>query len=188
MSRTLGGSARVAGAACSRVSEGSWKLPPLWRRYPSHPDSSESGGLILGAALPRGDFNASIRARIETLATQLLLPLFFIYSGLNTRFDLVNEAGLWLVASVVLVAAVAGKMGACYLAARACGESHRDGLGVGALMNARGLMELIILNIGLERGLITPTLFTIMVLMAIVTTLMATPLFEAVYLRRPKLA
>ena len=83
----------------------------------------------------------------------------------------------------MLAAAVIGKAGACYLAARACGETHRDSMGVGALMNARGLMELIILNIGLERGLITPTLFTIMVLMAIVTTLMATPLFNRVYYR-----
>ena len=142
------------------------------------------GAFILGAAVPRGKFTNQVQERIEPVATQLLLPLFFIYSGLNTRFDLVNDAGLWLVAGAVLAAAVIGKMGACYLAARACGETHRDGLGVGALMNARGLMELIILNIGLERGLITPTLFTIMVLMAILTTLMATPLFELVYLRR----
>ncbi len=141
------------------------------------------GAFVLGAAVPRGKFSQEIQIRIEPLSTQLLLPLFFIYSGLNTRFDLVNDAGLWGIALIVLVAAVIGKMGACYLAARACGETHRDGLGVGALMNARGLMELIILNIGLERGLITPTLFTIMVLMAIVTTLMATPLFEWVYLR-----
>lgn len=144
------------------------------------------GAFVLGAAMPRGKFCEDIQKRIEPIATQLLLPLFFIYSGLNTRFDLVNEAGLWGVAGIVLAAAVIGKMGACYLAARACGESNRDGLGVGALMNARGLMELIILNIGLERGLITPTLFTIMVLMAIVTTLMATPLFEWVYFRRAK--
>jgi Kef-type K+ transport system membrane component KefB len=142
------------------------------------------GAFVLGAAVPRGKFSDVVQARIEPLATQLLLPLFFIYSGLNTRFDLVNDAGLWFVAFAVLAAAVFGKMGACYLAARACGESHRDGLGVGALMNARGLMELIILNIGLERGLITPTLFTILVLMAIVTTLMATPLFEWGYARK----
>ena len=142
------------------------------------------GAFVLGAALPRGKFSDQIQNRIEPIATQLLLPLFFIYSGLNTRFDLVNDAGLWGIALVVLAAAVVGKMGACYLAARVCGETHRDGLGVGALMNARGLMELIILNIGLERGLITPTLFTILVLMAIVTTLMATPLFEWVYQRR----
>lgn len=144
------------------------------------------GAFVLGAAVPRGQFSEDIQRRIEPIATQLLLPLFFIYSGLNTRFDLVNDAGLWGVAALVLAAAVIGKMGACYLAARACGETNRDGLGVGALMNARGLMELIILNIGLERGLITPTLFTIMVLMAIVTTLMATPLFEWVYFRRAK--
>jgi len=141
------------------------------------------GAFMLGAAMPRGKFCDDIQERLEPLATQLLLPLFFIYSGLNTRFDLVNDAGLWLVALAVLAAAVIGKAGACYLAARACGETHRDSLGVGALMNARGLMELIILNIGLERGLITPTLFTIMVLMAIVTTLMATPMFNRVYYR-----
>jgi len=142
------------------------------------------GAFVLGSAIPRGKFTESLRAKIEPLTTSLLLPLFFIYSGLNTRFDLVNDAGLWLVALAVLSAAVIGKTGACYLAARCCGETHRESLGVGALMNARGLMELIILNIGLERGLITPTLFTIMVFMAIATTLMATPMFNWGYGRR----
>jgi Kef-type K+ transport system membrane component KefB len=70
---------------------------------------------------------------------------------------------------------------ACYLAARLSGEPHKEAMGIGTLMNARGLMELIILNIGLERGIIEPTLFTIMVLMAVVTTLMATPIFERIY-------
>ena len=139
------------------------------------------GAFIMGAAVPRGPFADRLREKIEPLTVQLLLPLFFIYSGLNTRFDLVNDPGLWLVAAVVLVAAVLGKTGACYLAARACGESHREAIGVGSLMNARGLMELIILNIGLERGLITPALFSIMVIMAVVTTLMATPLFNRFY-------
>ena len=142
------------------------------------------GAFALGSAIPRGKFTESLRAKIEPLTTSLLLPLFFIYSGLNTRFDLVNDAGLWLVALAVLAAAVIGKTGACYLAARCCGETHRESLGVGSLMNARGLMELIILNIGLERGLITPTLFTIMVFMAIATTLMATPMFNWGYGRR----
>jgi Kef-type K+ transport system membrane component KefB len=82
---------------------------------------------------------------------------------------------------LVLVAATAGKGVACWLAARLNGEPNREALAIGTLMNARGLMELIILNIGLERGIIRPTLFTIMVLMAIVTTLMATPVFERVY-------
>jgi Kef-type K+ transport system membrane component KefB len=139
------------------------------------------GAFILGAAVPKGPFALRMRAKIEPLTVQLLLPLFFIYSGLNTRFDLIADPGLWLIAAVVLIAAILGKAGACYLAARACGESHREALGVGSLMNARGLMELIILNIGLERGLITPALFTIMVLMAVVTTLMATPMFNRLY-------
>lgn len=139
------------------------------------------GAFFLGAAVPRGPFVQRIQAQIEPLTTSLLLPLFFIYSGLNTRFDLVNDPVLWLVALGVLAAAVLGKAGACYFAARACGETHHEAMGVGALMNARGLMELIILNIGLERGIITPTLFSILVFMAIVTTLMATPMFNRFY-------
>ncbi|MBP8273902.1 MAG: cation:proton antiporter, partial [Acidobacteria bacterium] len=112
------------------------------------------------------------------ITTLLLLPLFFAYSGLNTRFDLVSGGGLWLVTAAVLAIAIIGKMGACYAAARLSGETHYESMGIGALMNARGLMELIILNIGLERGIITPQLFTILVFMAIVTTLMATPMFD----------
>jgi Kef-type K+ transport system membrane component KefB len=139
------------------------------------------GAFFLGAAMPRGAFVTRLQGLIEPLTTSLLLPLFFIYSGLNTRFDLVNGPTLWFVALVVLAAAVLGKAGACYLAARACGETHRESMGVGSLMNARGLMELIILNIGLERGVITPTLFSILVFMAIVTTLMATPMFNRWY-------
>jgi Kef-type K+ transport system membrane component KefB len=139
------------------------------------------GAFFLGAAMPKGAFSTRLQALIEPLTTSLLLPLFFIYSGLNTRFDLVNDWFLWLVALAVLVAAVAGKAGACYAAARFCGEPHREAMGVGSLMNARGLMELIILNIGLERGIVTPTLFSILVFMAIVTTLMATPMFNRWY-------
>jgi Kef-type K+ transport system membrane component KefB len=91
-----------------------------------------------------------------------------------------------LVALLILMAACFGKGFACWLAARLNGESNRDAMAIGTLMNARGLMELIILNIGLERGIITPTLFTIMVVMAIATTLMASPIFEFVYRRHEK--
>lgn len=139
------------------------------------------GAFFLGAAVPRGKFVDRLLVIIEPLTTALLIPLFFIYSGLNTRFDLMNDASMWLAALAVLAAAVLGKAGACYLAARACGETHNEAMGVGSLMNARGLMELIILNIGLERGIITPTLFSVGVLMAIVTTLMATPMFNRFY-------
>lgn len=138
------------------------------------------GAFFLGVFLPRGRFVEHLRFTIEPLTVRLLLPLYFIYSGLNTRFDLLTNGTLWLVTVGVLIAAVVGKAGAGYLAARACGEDQRTAWGIGMLMNARGLMELIILNIGLERGVITPALFTIMVLMAVTTTLMATPLFNLV--------
>jgi Kef-type K+ transport system membrane component KefB len=139
------------------------------------------GAFFLGAAMPRGEFSERLQAVLEPVTSGLLLPLFFVYSGLNTRFDLVNEPSLWLVTIIVLLAAVVGKGGACYAVARLCGESHREAFGIGALMNARGLMGLIILNIGLEHHIITQTLFSIFVFMAIVTTLMTVPLFNRVY-------
>jgi len=142
------------------------------------------GAFILGTAMPRGVFARELERRLEPLTTNFLLPLFFVYSGLNTRLGLVDSILLWSVALVILLAACFGKGIACWLAARLNGEDNREAMAIGTLMNARGLMELIILNIGLERGVITPTLFTIMVMMAIVTTLMASPVFEFVY-RRP---
>lgn len=139
------------------------------------------GAFILGLSMPRGIVADDLRRKLEPLTTSFLLPLFFVYSGLNTRIALVNTPTLWLIAAGVLLAACVGKGVACWAAARLNGEPNPDAMAIGALMNARGLMELIILNIGLERRVITPTLFSIMVVMAIVTTLMATPLFELVY-------
>lgn len=135
------------------------------------------GAFLAGVAMPRGRFVEELRAKIEPLTASVLLPLFFVYSGLNTRIGLLDEWSLWLVAGAVILAAMLGKGLACAAAARLTGESTADSLAIGSLMNARGLMELIILNIGLEAGVITPTLFTIMVVMAIATTLMASPLF-----------
>ena len=146
------------------------------------------GAFILGTAMPRGVFAHELERRLEPLTTNFLLPLYFVYSGLNTRLGLVDSIMLWSVALLILFAACFGKGIACWLAARLNGEDNREALAIGTLMNARGLMELIILNIGLERGVITPTLFTIMVMMAIVTTLMASPLFEFVYRRPARLA
>ncbi len=144
------------------------------------------GAFLAGTAVPRGVFAEQLRERIEPLVVTLLLPLFFTYSGLRTRLDLVDTPALWAVAVVVLVAAVIGKGGACWAAARLHGEDRPTALAIGTLMNARGLMELIIVNIGLSRGIITPQLFSILVLMAIVTTLMASPLFERVYGRHAR--
>jgi Kef-type K+ transport system membrane component KefB len=144
------------------------------------------GGFILGVVMPRGLFAAELRRKLEPLTVILLLPMFFTYSGLNTRMDMVNSASLLLVATGVLAASVVAKGGACYLAARLSGENNRTALGIGALMNSRGLMELIIINIGLQKGIIGPTLFAMLVLMAIVTTMMAGPLFELVYGRKAR--
>jgi Kef-type K+ transport system membrane component KefB len=136
------------------------------------------GAFICGAAMPKGGFALALTERIESLTTSLFLPMFFVYSGLNTRIGLVNTVDLWLVTAVVVLISILGKGVACMLAARVSGETWRHSAVVGILMNARGLMELILLNIGLERGVITPTFFTIMVLMAVITTGMASPLYH----------
>lgn len=139
------------------------------------------GGFILGVAMPRGLFSKYLKMSLEPLVTNFLLPLFFVYSGLNTSLGLVNSWLLWGIAALIFVTAVAGKGIACWAAALLNKEPQREALAIGSLMNARGLMELILLNIGLQQGVITPTLFTMLVLMAIATTLMASPLFELVY-------
>ncbi len=137
------------------------------------------GAFVIGACIPRGAMARDLISRIQPLAVALLLPLFFTYSGLNTKIGLLNTSYLWGMCGLVLLAAVAGKFGACWLAARLTGLPNREALGIGTLMNARGLMELIIINIGLQRGVISEALFAILVIMAVVTTLMASPLFDA---------
>jgi Kef-type K+ transport system membrane component KefB len=144
------------------------------------------GGFLLGACMPRGLFVKELQRKVEPLAVVLLLPMFFTYSGLNTRMDMVNSPMLLLIAAGLLAVSVLAKFGACWAAARFSGEDNRTALGIGALMNSRGLMELIIINIGLQKGIIGPTLFSMLVLMAIVTTMMAGPLFEIVYGRRAR--
>jgi Kef-type K+ transport system membrane component KefB len=144
------------------------------------------GGFLLGAVMPRGAFAEQIKRALEPFTVVLLLPIFFTYSGLNTQLALVNSWGLIGVTAVVLVGSILAKFGACWAAARMCGQDNRTALGVGALMNSRGLMELIIINIGLQAGVIGPALFSMLVLMAVVTTLMASPLFEWVYGRQAR--
>lgn len=136
------------------------------------------GAFVMGAAMPRGVMTRDLVGRIQPLTVALLLPLFFTYSGLNTKIGLLNTGFLWLMCGAVLVAAVLGKGVACWLAARVTGISNREALGIGTLMNARGLMELIIINIGLQRGIISEGLFAVLAIMAVVTTLMASPIFE----------
>jgi len=136
------------------------------------------GAFVIGMVAPRGVVSRDMIARVQPLTVALLLPLFFTYSGLNTKIGLLNTWYLWAICGAVLVAAIIGKGVSCWLAARATGLPNREALGIGTLMNARGLMELIIINIGLQRGIISPGLFATLVIMAVITTLMASPLFE----------
>ena len=131
------------------------------------------GAFVMGAAMPRGVVVRDLIGRIQPLTVALLLPLFFTYSGLNTKIGLLNTSFLWAMCGAVLIAAILGKGVACWIAARATGIPNREALGIGTLMNARGLMELIIINIGLQRGIISEGLFATLVIMAVVTTLMA---------------
>lgn len=144
------------------------------------------GGFLLGTAMPRGRFAEDLRARIEPFATVFLLPMFFTFSGLNTQLQVVDNIDLLAAALAILAASFLAKGGACYVAARLFGHDHATAMSVAALMNARGLMELIIINIGLQRGIIEPGLFAILVVMAIVTTLAASPMFEAVRAKEPR--
>jgi Kef-type K+ transport system membrane component KefB len=133
------------------------------------------GAFSLGLVFPR---SRQLDRSVETLEPvgRLFLPLFFTYSGLNTDFTLLGSGPVLLFTGGCVLVAIAGKFGACWLAARIAGEPNRVALRVGALMNARGLMQLIALNLGLAAGIVTQAMFSALVVVAIVTTVMATPL------------
>lgn len=134
------------------------------------------GAFVVGAVMPRGELLDSICGRLEPIVGYLLLPGFFIFSGLNTKLSLILNPSTLAVAAVVLLVSFGGKFVAIGLAGRWKGMSWREAGAMGSLANARGLMELILLNIGLGAGLVTTELYTILALMAIITTLAASPL------------
>jgi len=113
---------------------------------------------------------------VEPLTSMFLLPLFFTFTGLRMNIALVSGATLWFCCPAIIAVAVSGRLFGCAFTSRARGLPWRESLTVGALVDTRGLIELVVLNIGLERNIISPTLFSMMVLMALVTTLMTTPL------------
>ena len=140
------------------------------------------GAFLAGAVCPKGEaFVRALTEKLEDLTVVLLLPLFFAFTGLRTRIGLVEGAGMWAFCGLIVLVAVAGKWGGSSLAARATGMRWREAGALGVLMNTRGLMELVILNIGLDIGVISPALFAMMVLMALVTTFMTSPLLEVIY-------
>lgn len=135
------------------------------------------GAFVFGLVMPRGRLVEEVRRTLAPVTTYIVVPLFFVYAGLHTQIGLLSTPSAWALAGVIVLVASAGKTIACAGAARAVGHGLRDSLALGVLMNTRGLMELIVLAIGLERALITPALFTMMVLMALVTTVAAGPAF-----------
>lgn len=136
-------------------------------------------GVAVGGA---SDLREPLRRTIEPLTSMLLLPLFFAYSGLRTEVGSLSGQA-WIACALVLIAAVAGKFGAVTAAARIQGTSWRESLALGALMNTRGLMELVVLNIGYDLGMLSPQMYTMMVIMALTTTCMAGPVL-AIVLRK----
>ncbi|HET7692567.1 MAG TPA: cation:proton antiporter [Gemmatimonadota bacterium] len=134
------------------------------------------GAFLLGAVMPHdGPVARFFERRIRMTVTVFLLPAFFAFTGMRTRIDLLSGASAWAICGLIILIATIGKLGGVYVAGRATGIARRPAAALGALMNARGLMELIVLNIGLELGIISPTLFSMMVLMAIVTTMSSGP-------------
>ena len=146
------------------------------------------GAFLFGAILPRDDgFIRGVNEKLESVTLVLLLPLFFAFTGLRTSIGSVRGAALWIDCLLIITIAVAGKLGGSTIASHAAGVPWREAVALGILMNTRGLMELVILNIGLELGVINQTLFSMMVLMALVTTFLTTPLLEMVHPARERI-
>ena len=142
------------------------------------------GAFLVGALAPRDlSLVTAVRVRLEDVMVVVLLPIFFAFTGLRMQVGLLSSGGAIGLTLLVISVAVLGKFGGSALAARAAGVPLRESLALGALMNTRGLMELVILNVGLDVGVITPTIYTMMVIMALVTTAMTTPLLDRILVR-----
>lgn len=139
------------------------------------------GAFMAGVVMPSNlGFRKVMMEKVEDIALVFFLPLFFAFTGLRTEIGLINSPELWWVCLLLVTVAVVGKFGGCAIAARLVGESWKDSLTIGTLMNTRGLMELVALNIGYEMGVLPPSIFVILVIMALVTTFMTTPLLHLV--------
>jgi Kef-type K+ transport system membrane component KefB len=145
------------------------------------------GAFLLGAIIPHdSDIALDFRHKLEDIVKILLLPAFFAYTGMRTQIGLVSGAEAWLFTAVIILVATLGKFGGSLVAARCTGLDWNLSASLGILMNTRGLMELIVLNIGLELGVISPKLFAMMVIMALVTTLATTPVLHFLTTARPQ--
>jgi len=144
------------------------------------------GAFILGAVIPHDSaVSRQLTRKMHDVVSVLLLPAFFAYTGMRTQIGLVASTEEWLLCGLIIVVATLGKFGGSLAAARLAGIGWRDASALGILMNTRGLMELIVLNIGLDLRVISPTLFAMMVLMAVVTTVATTPILHLLFCRAP---
>jgi Kef-type K+ transport system membrane component KefB len=143
------------------------------------------GAFLAGVCFPRvPQWQSAVRTHLEMIVSALLLPFFFALTGMRTRLDLLSGGTIWFWTAVVLAVAIAGKMGGAVLAARWTGDSWKSAWALGALLNTRGLVELIVLNIAYSAHIFSPTLFSMLVLMALVTTMMTTPLLDLLGIQR----
>lgn len=139
------------------------------------------GAFMAGVIMPvNSRFRSIFIEKVEDVAVVLLLPLFFVFTGLRTQIGLLNEPYLWKVTMVIIAVAVAGKFFGSALAAKFVGQGWRDSLMIGALMNTRGLMELVVLNIGYDLGVLSPEIFAMLVIMALATTFMTGPALDII--------
>jgi Kef-type K+ transport system membrane component KefB len=144
------------------------------------------GAFLLGAVIPSGARIASeLNERLEGVIVVLFLPVFFAFTGMRTEIGLISTAQEWALCGPIVLVACAGKFGGTLMASRLVGFGWRDAAGLGLLMNTRGLVELIVLNIGLDLGILSPTLFTMLVIMALVTTFMTSPLLHMLLRNHP---
>jgi Kef-type K+ transport system membrane component KefB len=144
------------------------------------------GAFLFGAIIPStSPIVGQIRQKLEDLVAVLFLPVFFAFTGMRTEVGLIAGVGNWLLCGTIVLVACAGKFGGTVVASRLTGLGWRDASALGVLMNTRGLVELIVLNIGLDLQLISPRLFTMLVIMAIVTTVMTTPILQLIVRKHP---
>ncbi len=139
------------------------------------------GAFLAGVIMPPfPNFRRLVIEKIEDVSVTLLLPLFFVFTGLRTQIGLLNTPHLWIICAVIILVAISGKFIGGAFTAKILGESWKDSLSLGVLMNTRGLMELIVLNIGYEMGIFSPAIFVMLVIMALVTTFMTTPVLSLI--------
>jgi Kef-type K+ transport system membrane component KefB len=142
------------------------------------------GAFLLGSVIPHDSRIATeVTHRLEDIVKVMLLPIFFAYTGMHTEFGLLSTLEDWLFCGLIVLVATIGKFGGTFVTAKLAGVPTQDAASLGILMNTRGLVELVVLNIGLDLGIISPRLFAMLVIMALVTTFATTPILDLLHRR-----